>query len=133
MKQHAVESRGFRRFLGNRPRLVFNDVFIHASDKLPGVFKGAREGEVLEIRAVIPHYSRGKLPDVLVANSFSGSRNFSVPVLGNHRAGATQQIAEVVGQVAVPSLDNGVIAEIAVLAENHLPQQVVTDQFGSED
>src|SRR5205823_9807058 len=59
--------------------------------------------------------------------------HYPLPILGNHRPGPAQKIAKIIREVTVPPLDNGVVAEIAILAENHFAQEVVPQQLRTED
>ena len=55
----------------------------------------------------------------------AGFRHLGGAVLRDHRQDALCQIAEVIGQVAVDPLHDGVVTDIAVAAERHLSQKVV--------
>ena len=57
-------------------------------------------------------------------------------ITADHGQGAAGEIAQAVGEVAVVAREQGVVAEIAVLAEGHVAQQVIAqgiDADGARD
>ena len=58
--------------------------------------------------------------------------NLAAAVLVDHRQGAAGEVAQAVGEIGIVALDQGVVAEIAVLAEDHFAQQVIAQRVGAE-
>ena len=57
--------------------------------------------------------------------------NFAVKVLFHHGHGAADQIAKIVGQIGVDAVQQGLVAELAVAAEWHLPHEEVADSVAA--
>ncbi len=59
--------------------------------------------------------------------------NFAAVVFLDHGRSATGEISETVGEIAVVTLDERVVTEIAVLAENGFAQKIVAKSVHAED
>src|SRR5216683_1562802 len=59
--------------------------------------------------------------------------DLAAAVLLNHRRGAAGEVAEAVGEIAVVALDDRVVTEIAVLAEDGLAQKIVAKSIHAQD
>jgi len=58
-------------------------------------------------------------------------RDRALAILVDHGESAAGQVAEAVGQVGVIAADERVVTEVAVLAEDYLAQQVITQRVGA--
>ena len=63
----------------------------------------------------------------------AGVRDCAAAVAGQHRGGAAREVADAVGQIRVVAGDERFVGEIAVLAEDDLPQQVVAQPVHADD
>src|SRR5579859_117813 len=61
-------------------------------------------------------------------SSLRRGRNSPIKEILNHRQNSAGQITEAVGEVAVVAGDEGVVAEIAVLAENDVAQKEIAQR-----
>ena len=108
-----------------RPRLLRREIAVRGGDHRPDVsialwiacgpwpFAGKATWPRLRASAV----GIGEMP----------GRGSAFAVLGDHRQRALRQIAEVVRQIRVDAVDDGLVGETAVLAERHLAQEEIAD------
>ena len=138
MIEHGIEHLCFGFVFGESPRHGDIDVFIERTDKGPYGFDA-----VIDFPAVHAF-----------AQAFQCFSSFGFDVFGCHRhhfvAGivafgedtisiflyhgqaSVEQVAQVVGQVGIDTADEAVAAEIAVLAQLDVVQEVVTDGIGAK-
>ena len=64
--------------------------------------------------------------------AFGGSGNRSSEVFFRHRDRAADEISEVVRQVGIVSLDNGLVSDRSVRGERRLGKNVVSDRVNAE-
>ena len=133
MKQHTIELLCFLRLFGDRPRLIFDDVLIDPRNELPHVFETPREIVVIEIVSITLDDPPRQFADLGVTFRFSRRRNVACAILGNHRCCAAEKISQVIGEIAVETLNDRLDGEVAVLAEDHFPQQVIAQKLRSKN
>src|SRR5229473_4405342 len=114
--------------------MLGGEVFVRGGDERPYLFQRKRESPLV---VLLQNFAdgflrfRGKCGVLRLKRGWLG--NFSAAVLLDHRGGAAGEVAEAVGEVAVVALDEGVVTEIAVLAEDGFAQKIVAKRVHTED
>ena len=115
---------------GQLPGRLFDDVFVDGSDQRPKRFRAPWKIQSARAPPVtIAVISVRALRDLLVAVAH---RNHAAAILIDHRQRAAGQVAEAVGEIGIVAADQRVVAEAAVLAEDHFAQQEVAQRVGAE-
>src|SRR5713226_7132563 len=120
--------------LAERPGMLGGQIFVRCGDERPNLFQRERESQFV---VLLEDFSdrllrfRGQRGVLRLKRGWLG--NFSAAVLLDHRGGAAGEVAEAVGEVAVVALDEGVVTEIAVLAEDGFAQKIVAKRVHTED
>ena len=78
---------------------------------------------------MIRNHTRREGAYVRIALRFARRRNTPAAVFGEHGDSAAEEIPEVIREVAVRALDDGLRSEVAVLSEHHFAQQVVAQKL----
>ena len=133
MKQDTVQLLGLRWLSRNGPWLVLDDVFVNTRNQFPDVFQTARKAVVVKVSAVALNDTAGQFAYFVVALRLAWRGNAAAAVLGNHGRRPAEEVSKIIRKVAIGSLDDGIKAEITILAEDHLAQQVVAQKLGAED
>ena len=132
VKQDAVEPACLRRLLRQHPWLVFDDVLVDAGNQLPHAFEHAGKIVIIELRDAGCDNLARKRAHVGVTRGLAWRWNDAAAIFRDHRHRPAQKIAQIVGEITVGALNQGVIAEIAVLAKHHLTQDEIAEQLRTE-
>src|SRR5262249_5936143 len=116
MKKHTVELLCLGRFLCQNPGFVFHNVLVYTRDQFPDVLQTSGKVVVIEIRPMRRYDPAGMVTHFAVTFSFTWRWNTARPIFRDHRDSTAQEVSEVVRQVAIRPLNNGVDCEIAILA-----------------
>ena len=111
--------------LGENPRCILVNVLVGAGDDLEYFGKSVLESVLLHVCFVAVAQSSNHIYQRLV-ESFIGFlilRKGAVEVLLNHCNGTAYKVAEVIGEVYVDGLDEGLVGEVTVGAEGEGAQQ----------
>ena len=123
---YCIQFRLLFRILSQDPRGLFINIFIRPSYHDPDFFQRHVEGEFIHLGFHLGSRAGGDglqvAVDVVLGLAF---RNKAAAVFLDHGNGSGNQVAQVVGQVVVHSLQHHLIGEDAVLPEGVLPQQEV--------
>ena len=133
MEQNTIELRRFRRFLRNCPGLVFDNVFVYSRNQFPDIFEAPRKVVIVEIRSIARDDPARKLTDFGISLRHARCRKTAGAVLGKHGDSAAEEIAQIIRQIAVSPLNNGLDSEVAILAEHHFPQEVIAQELRSKN
>ncbi len=128
MVQHALQTGLVGFVLGQCPGSRFVDVLVGALDDCKDLHQSLRDGQLVHVGGDLA----GQLVDHGLQLSVDGLGaghivHSAAKVLLAHGHSAAQQVAQVVGQVAVDAVDQGLVGEHAVVAEGDLTQQEVAD------
>ncbi len=111
--------------LGQHPGGILVDILVCTGDDLEDLRQGVLEGVVLHLLLIAAPEAGDQLlqlPVLLRVAGLSG-RQSAAEVLAHHGHGAAEQVAQIVGQVHVDGVDEGLVGEIAVRAEGEGTQQ----------
>ena len=126
--EHALQTGLVGLILGQSPGSGLVDILVGALDHGKDLHQGLRNGQVIHVcsdlaQQLIDHGLQLRV-DGLGA---SGLVDRAAEVFLAHGNGAAEQVAQVVGQVAVDAVDQGLVGEHAVVAKGNLTQQEVAD------
>ena len=111
---------------GEDPWCGFVDVFVGAADQRENAAEGAREVELVELERHMCRQGDGHLHEVFVDNLFLLRRwHDAAAIFVDHRHGAADEIAVVVGEVVVVAGDEELFGVVAVLTDRNLAQEIV--------
>src|SRR6185437_7252503 len=122
--------------LAKLPRLVFYDVLVYRTHERPHVLQRARKLKArIQLIRALDDFSC-KLRDRVIAGATRGFRrgigNLLAEVARDHRKRSARKISEIVRQIRVIALHEGVEGETAVLAKNYFPKQEITQRIVAE-
>ncbi len=125
--QHTLEPGPPGRVLGQRPRSARVHVAVHAADEGPDPAERLLEREVLHRLLDHGPRLRGGGRDLAVGGLYRPGHLRHGTGGGDQRGRAARQVAEVVGQIRVETIHEGLLAEARVEAEVHLAQEEVAE------
>ena len=126
--QHALEALFVGLVLGQCPGRGLVDVLVGALDDGEDLHQGLRDGQAVHISRDLAQQLAGHGLQLGVDGlSTGGLVDGAAEVLLAHGDGTAQQVAEVVGKVAVDAVDEGFVGEHTVVAEGDLAEQEVAD------
>ncbi len=128
--QDAGELRGGPLGLDQLPGLVADDVLVGLREQPPEALERPAEGEVPHRRLVVRHHLPGGHRQDVVAAGIGGRPAAEGAAREGHQP--AHGVAEVVRQVAVVAVDERLVREVGVLAEDHLAQQEVAHAVAAE-
>ena len=126
--QHALEALLVGLVLGQCPGRGLVDVLVGALDDGEDLHQGLRDGQAVHIGRDLAQQLAGHGLQLGVDGlSTGGLVDGAAEVLLAHGDGTAQQVAEVVGKVAVDAVDEGFVGEHTIVAEGDLAEQEVAD------
>ena len=133
--EHGVQPRPVLRRLGQGPRRAFVDVLISRLDQPPDGFEGTVELKLGNVAVKEGEQFRRHLSKRGVQVQIAGGswlRDLAIRIPLNHRQRPMQQVAEIIGQVAIDAGDQCLSREVSVLAEGNLTQEKVAERVHAE-
>src|ERR1700674_2806992 len=116
------------------PRLLGSEIFVSGGDQRAQQFERLGKSKlVVKLQNFADRGLRLLRERFVLRLQRPRLRNFSATILLDHRRGAAGEVAEAVGEVAVVARDEGIVTEVAILAENRLSQKIVAKRVHTED
>src|SRR5882724_509450 len=116
------------------PWLLGSEIFVRGGDQRPDQFERTGKSKlVVKLQNFADRGLRLFRERFVLRLQRPRLRNFPATILLDHRRGAAGKVAEAVGEVAVVARNEGIVAEVAILAENRLSQKIVAKRVHPED
>ena len=117
--------------LGQGPGCGFVDVLVGHAYQLPDGVERLVKGDVRHGRVNPPDRFQRRVAQPPV-NILHGRRrgDAAAEVFGGHGQGAAEQVAEIVGQLAVDAVNEGLVGKVGVQAEGSFPEEEEADRVG---
>ena len=124
--QTGLQLRFLRFVFSQYPRHLFVDILVGSSDENPDFFKSHVKRKSIHLRFHFSGCARGNRLQIFIVLVFAvGLRYDASAVLFDHGRGPGNQIAQVVGQIVIDSLQQHFIGEHAVLAKGIFSEQEI--------
>src|SRR5690625_2980448 len=126
--EYRVQPARLRLVLDEHPRLAVAYVLVRLAHGLHHGLHGPVEVEAVHLAVHPVRQSTEGFPQVIICRSpFAQTGDLAVAVAAQHAQGAVQQVAQVVGEVAVDALGQRQLTEGRVEPEGHVAHQEVAE------
>ncbi len=112
------------------PGFSFINVLVGSADQSPNGRQGSVDLQPIYMAIDISRSGSSQLLQVLLKLCQSPGLGYdSLPIAADHGYTAVKQVAQVIGQIRINSVNQGSAGEVAVLSKRHLPQEEVPDSI----
>ncbi len=129
-----MQTVGIGRFFGQLPGRRVINIFVGAGYKTPYRFDGVIDFQLIHMFLIRNQCGFCQFDQIRIHIQGYGRAvfQFAVVIFFHHADRTVQQVAQIVGQVCVDTVDESVAAEVTVTAQIDFPQQEITDCVCSE-